>query len=70
MIGFDTQKELLRERVTPSKTLEKAIHIEMGIENQQHKNKNWTINPTVNIVTNFLHRDNNQQRQNWNHNWF
>ena len=40
MIDHETQKELLKETVEPSKALEMAIQIEMGAQNQQKINQN------------------------------
>ena len=40
MIDHDTQKELLKETVEPSKALEIAIQMEMGAQNQQKINQN------------------------------
>ena len=40
MIDQETQKELLREKVEPSKALEIAIQMEMGAQNQQKINQN------------------------------
>ena len=40
MIDHETQKELLKETVEPSKALEIAIQMEMGAQNQQKINQN------------------------------
>ena len=37
MIDHETQKELLKETVEPSKALEIAIQMEMGAQNQHKK---------------------------------
>ena len=33
MIGFETQQELLREKISPQRALEKAIKRELGLWN-------------------------------------
>ena len=38
MIDHETQKELVKETVEPSKALEIAIQMEMGAQNQQKIN--------------------------------
>ena len=48
MIDHETQKELLKETVEPSKALEIAIQMEMGAQNQQKINQN--LMPTTNSV--------------------
>ena len=40
MIDHETQKELLKETIEPSKALETAIQMEMGAQNQQKINQN------------------------------
>ena len=40
MIDHETQKELLKETVEPSKALEIAIQMEIGAQNQQKINQN------------------------------
>ena len=46
MWDHDTQKELLKEIVLPTKAPEIAIHIEMEVQNQQRSTHNRT--PTLN----------------------
>ena len=38
MRDHDTQRELLKQSASPSKALELAIHMEMGVQNQQKIN--------------------------------
>ena len=37
MQDHDTQRDLLKETILPTKALEDAIHTEMGAQNQQSK---------------------------------
>ena len=46
MLDFDTQKELPKEIVSPTKALEVAIHMEKGAQNQQKLIK--ILTPTSN----------------------
>ena len=58
MIDHETQKELLKETVEPSKALETAIQIEMGAQNQQKINQNLSSTTnSVNIVNNYQTRN-------------
>ena len=41
MLHFETQKEHLKETVSPIKALELAIHMEMGSQNQRNVNQNF-----------------------------
>ena len=41
MMDNDTQKELLKETVSPPKALEVAIQIEIGAQDQQKAIKTW-----------------------------
>ena len=51
---LETQKELLKETMSPSKTLKKAIHIKMGGQYYQKINQKLITNTqSVNIVKNF-----------------
>ena len=64
MIDHETQTELLKETVEPSKALEIAIQMEMGAQNQQKINQNLmsTIN-SVNLVNNYQTRNRNVNAQ-------
>ena len=54
MLEFDTQKELLKENVSPTKALEVAIHMKMRSQNQQKTNQNFNTNDqSLNKVNNF-----------------
>ena len=54
----DTQKELLKETVSPTKALEAAIKMEMGAQNQQKINQDLNIaTKLINAVNNFQTRD-------------
>ena len=51
MLDHETQKELLKETVEPSKALEIAIQMEMGAQNQQKINQNLMSGTTsVNLI--------------------
>ena len=67
MLDYETQKELLKESVSPTKALEKSIHMEMGAQRQQKIDQNLNTNAqSVNIVNNFQGRNrttNNQQQR-------
>ena len=59
MLDYETQKELLKKTLSPTKALELTIRKKMGAQNQQKihqilKNKN---NQSVNIVNNFQNRN-------------
>ena len=41
MIDFETQKELLREIISPQKALKKAVPMELLINNQQQTIQTW-----------------------------
>ena len=73
----DTQKELHKEAVTPTKAVETTIHKKMGFKQQMGNsykkiNQNANINNTqsVKIFKNYQNRNHNkniqQQRQNFN----
>ena len=58
MLDYDTQKELLKETVSPIKAPEIAIHMEMAAQNQQKINQNLKTNAqSVDIVNNFQERN-------------
>ena len=66
MLEYDTQKELLKETVSPTKALEIATLMEMGSQNKQKINQTLNTNPhSVNIVNNFhwRNRTTNYQQQ-------
>ena len=66
MLEYDTQKELLKETVSPTKALEIATLMEMGSQNKQKINHTLNTNPhSVNIVYNFhwRNRTTNYQQQ-------
>ena len=64
MIDHETQKELLKETVEPSKSLEIAIQMEMGAQNQQKINQNlMPATNSVNVVNNYLPRNRNANAQ-------
>ena len=64
MIDHETQIELLKETVEPSKALEIAIQMEMGAQNQQKINQNLmsTAN-SVNVVNNYQTGNRNANTQ-------
>ena len=64
MIDHETQKELLKETVEPSKALEIAIQMETAAQNQQkiNQNLNLTIN-SIDAVNNFQTRNRNANSQ-------
>ena len=41
LLNYDTQKELLKETVLPTKALEIPINMDMGAQNQQKIKKTW-----------------------------
>ena len=54
MMDNETQKELHKESVEPTKALEVEIQIEMGAQNQQKINQNLALNTnSVNAVNTF-----------------
>ena len=60
MQDHDTQRELLKETVSPKKVLEVAKHMEMGPQNQRKINQNFnTTAQLVNGVKNFQGRTTN-----------
>ena len=64
MIDHETQKEVLKETVEPSKALEIIIQMEMGAHNQQKINQN--LMPTtnsLNVVNNYQPRNCNANAQ-------
>ena len=64
MIDQETQKELLKETVEPSKALEIAIQMEMGAQNQQKINQNlMSTTNSVNVVNNYQTRKRNASTQ-------
>ena len=64
MIDHETQKELLKEIVEPSKALEIAIQMEMGAQNQQKITQNlMTTTNSVNVVNNYQTRNPNANAQ-------
>ena len=64
MIDHETQKELLKETVEPSKALKIAIQMEMGAQNQQKINQNlMPATNSVNIVNNYPIRNRNANTQ-------
>ena len=64
MIDHETQKELLKETVEPSKALEIAIQMEMGAQNQHKINQNLmsSLN-SVNLMNNHQIRNRNANAQ-------
>ena len=60
MIDHETQKELLKETVEPSKALEIAIQMGMGAQNQQNINQNLLLGTnSVNAInSNYLRNRN------------
>ena len=64
MIDHETQKELLKETVEPSKALEIAIQMEMGAQNPQKINQNlMSTTNSVNVVNNYQTRNRNANAQ-------
>ena len=64
MIDQETQRELLKETVEPSKALEIAIQMEMGAENCQKINQNLiSTTNSVNVVNNYQTRNRNANAQ-------
>ena len=64
MIDHETQKELFKETVEPSKALEIAIQMEMGTQNQQKINQNlMSTTNSVNVVNNYQTRNCNASAQ-------
>ena len=58
MLDHDTQNELLKEPVSPTKALQTAIQMEMGAQNQKKINQNLNIaTKSVNVVNNFQTRN-------------
>ena len=64
IIDHETQKELLKETVEPSKALEIAIQMEMGAQNQQKINQSlMSTTNSVNVVNNYQTRNRNANTQ-------
>ena len=64
MIDHETQKELLKEKVEPSKALEIAIQMEMGAQNQHKINQNlMSSSNSVNLINNHQIRNRNANAQ-------
>ena len=64
LIDHETQKELLKETVEPSKALEIAIQMEMGAQNQQKINQNlMSGSNSVNLINNHQIRNRNANAQ-------
>ena len=64
MIDHETQKELLKETVEPSKALEIAMQMEMGAKTQQKINQNLNLTTNlVNAFSNFQSRNRNTNSQ-------
>ena len=64
MIDHETQKELLKETVEPSKALEIAIQMEMGAQNQQKTNRNlMSGSNSVKLINNHQIRNRNANAQ-------
>ena len=64
MIDHETQKELLKETVEPSKALEIAIQMEMGAQNQQKINQNlMSVTNSVNSINSHQIRNRNANAQ-------
>ena len=64
MIDHETQKELLKETVEPSKAIEIAIQKEMRTQNQQKINQNlMPATNSVNVVNNYQPRNRNANAQ-------
>ena len=59
MLDYETQKELLKKTLSPTKALEITIRKEMGAQNQQKNHQILKNNNTqsVNIVNNFQNRN-------------
>ena len=67
MIDHETQKELLKETVEPSKALEIAIQMEMGAQNQQKINQNLMSGTnSVNSINSHQIRNRNANAQQTN----
>ena len=64
MIDHETQKELLKETLEPSKALEIAIQMEMGAQNQHKINQNlMSSSNSVNLINNHQIRNRNANAQ-------
>ena len=64
MIDHETQKELLKETVEPSKALEIAIQMDMGAQNQHKINQNlMSSSNSVNSINNHQIRNRNANAQ-------
>ena len=64
MMDNETQKELLKETVEPTKALEVEVQMEMGTQNQQKINQNLALNTNlVNAVNTFRARNRNASYQ-------
>ena len=64
MMEHETQKELLKETVEPTKALKIAIRMAIGAQNQQKKNQNLALTTySVNAVNNFQTRNRNENYQ-------
>ena len=64
MIDHETQKELLKETVEPSKALEIAIQMEIRAQNQQKINQKLiSTTNSVNVVNNYQTRNRNPNTQ-------
>ena len=64
MIDHETQKELLKETVEPSKALEIATQMEMGAQNQQKINQNlMSCTNSVNLLNSHQIRNRNANAQ-------
>ena len=64
MIDHETQKELLKETVEPSKAIKIAIQMQMGAQNQQKINQNLALTTnSVNAVNTFQTRNRNAKYQ-------
>ena len=64
MIDHETQKELLKETVEPSKVFEIAIQMQMGTQNQQQISQNlMPATNSVNVVNNYQPRNRNANVQ-------
>ena len=64
MIDHETQKELLKETVEPSKLLEIAIQMEMGAQNQHQINQNlMSSSNSVNLINNHQIRNRSANAQ-------
>ena len=64
MIDDETQKELLKEKLEPSKALEISFQMEMGAQNHQKINQNlMPATNSVNVVNNYQQRNRNANAQ-------